>query len=347
MKMSDIRYLTKEGIKNTWVNRLMTLASIGVLVACMVVIGLAILISENGNMALGQLEKQNVIMAYMKDYSWALYGEKPEAAETGDTEKTEVSETDEKPDANGIKSSDYYIHNDEEALKLCDKIKKLDNVKEVEFVSSEAGLATVTENMSDGETQFFATFLTEEHGNPLPCAAKITMEDMGKFDATIKQIEAMPEIDIIRSQGDLAKKIVAIKNGVQVAGIWMISILLVISLVIVSNTIRITMYNRKLEISIMKAVGATNAFVRIPFIVEGVVIGLISALISEGLLYFCYRVVTEKLSDILGRSVIPFSTLALPILGIFMAIGAISGIIGSSFMITKYLRKEGSEFAAI
>ena len=89
------------------------------------------------------------------------------------------------------------------------------------------------------------------------------------------------------------------------AGIAVMAILVIISLVIVSNTIRVTMYNRKLEISIMKAVGATDAFVRIPFIVEGMLIGIISALISEGLLYFCYRVAPEAMATTLG-SVIAF-----------------------------------------
>ena len=74
MKMGSVKYLAGEGVKNAWVNRLMTLASIGVLVACMVIIGLAILISENVNKAVGKLEQQNVVMAYMKDYNWALYG---------------------------------------------------------------------------------------------------------------------------------------------------------------------------------------------------------------------------------------------------------------------------------
>ena len=74
------------------------------------------------------------------------------------------------------------------------------------------------------------------------------------------------------------------------------AILIVISMVIVSNTIRVTMYNRKLEISIMKAVGATDMFVRIPFVIEGVLIGLVSAFVAEGFVYFCYRVATEKIS---------------------------------------------------
>ena len=92
MKMGSIRYLIKEGFKGTWANRLMSLASIGVLVACMVVIGLAILISENVTMAIGELEKQNVVMVYMKDYNWALYSESLELPE----------ETREGADQNGI-----------------------------------------------------------------------------------------------------------------------------------------------------------------------------------------------------------------------------------------------------
>ena len=96
----------------------------------------------------------------------------------------------------------------------------------------------------------------------------------------------------------------------------------------------------------MKAVGATDAFVRIPFVIEGMVIGLISALISEGAVYFCYRVATEKISAMLG-SVVPFGDVALYMLLVFVCIGVFAGAIGSAFMIGKYLKHEGSEFAAI
>ncbi|MCQ2450977.1 MAG: ABC transporter permease [Clostridia bacterium] len=333
MKSGDISYLTKEGIKNTVANRLMTIASVGVLVACMVVIGLAILISENGDRAIKNLEKENVVMAYMKDYSWAQYGEHDKPLKTG---------------TNGeIDASEYLIHNDEEAQDVCKNIEKIDNVQKVEFISSEDGLKGLTKDMFADQEQYFSSFLNEKHGNPLSCAAKVTMENMEDFDKTLEKIQKIDGIDVIRSQADSAKKIVAIKNAVKIAGAWIVAILMIISLVIVSNTIRITMYNRKLEISIMKAVGATNSFVRLPFIVEGVTIGIISAIISEGLLYVCYRIVSERLVEILGNSIIPYSDVALPLLGIFAGIGIVSGIIGSSIMISKYLRKEGSEFAAI
>ena len=355
MKISSIKYLTGEGVKNAWVNRLMTLASIGVLVACMVIIGLAILISENVNMAIGNLEQQNVVMAYMKDYSWALYGEQDTASEAQSSETTsdtaaeggEEAAAGEEADENGIKPSDYVIHNDDEAKALCDKIAQLPNVASVTYVTGDEGLESVKKSMLEGQESYF-TFLDEEYGNPLPGAAKVTMKDMSQFDDTLEQIKQMDGISAIQSQGDLADKITAIKRGIGIAGFWIIAILMVISLVIVSNTIRVTMYNRKLEISIMKAVGATDSFVRIPFIVEGVLIGVISALIAEGLLYFCYRVATETIISTLGTTdIVHYGDVAVMLLLIFIGIGAFAGVLGSVIMISKYLRREGSEFAAI
>ena len=172
------------------------------------------------------------------------------------------------------------------------------------------------------------------------------MADMELFDETIKEIEKLDGIDSIQSNSGLAEKLAAIKNGITVAGVWIIAILLIISLVIVSNTIRVTMYTRKLEIGIMKAVGATDTFVRLPFVVEGMVIGIISALIAEALLYFCYRIATETIVSAFGN-VIAFSEMAWILLLLFVGIGVLSGVIGSVIIISKYLRKEGSEFAAI
>lgn len=341
MKIGSVKYLVGEGVKNTWANRLMTLASVGVLVACMVIIGLALLISENVNKAIGNLEQQNVVMVYMKDYNWALYGEK----ETGSDASSE--QTSEEKDANGISQSDYVIHNEEEAKALCDKISKLDNVASVEFVSSEQGLESVKQSMLEGQEEYF-TFLDDEYGNPMSCAAKVKMKDMEYFDGTLAEIQKLDGVDVIQSQSDLADKISAIKRGVSVAGVWIIAILLIIALVIVSNTIRVTMYNRKLEISIMKAVGATDSFVRIPFVVEGMLIGVISALIAEGLLYFCYRVATETIITTLGTTdIVKYGDVALILLAVFIGIGLFAGALGSVIMIQKYLKHEGSEFAAI
>lgn len=363
MKMGSVKYLVGEGVKNTWVNRLMSLASVGVLVACMVIIGLAILISENVNKAVGNLEQQNVVMAYMKDYSWALYGDKDVSSDTSSksssaaassdsttssaTSGTESTSGDEKADENGVKQSDYIVHSEEEAKALCDEIAKLDNVASVTYVSPEEGLDSVKKSMLEGQESYFS-FLDEKNGNPMSGAAKIQMKDMSRFDETVEQIKKFDGISDIQSQSDLAEKITAIKKGIGIAGFWIIAILMVIALVIVSNTIRVTMYNRKLEISIMKAVGATDSFVRIPFVVEGMLIGVVSALIAEGLLYFCYRVATETIIGTLGTSdIVHYSDVAGWLLLVFIGIGIFAGVLGSVIMISKYLRHEGSEFAAI
>ena len=335
MKMTSIKYLVGEGFKNTWVNRLMSIASVGVLMACMVIIGLALLITENVNMAIGNLEQQNVVMAYMKDYNWALLEQELPKNE-GSTEEA---------DENGIRQSDYVIHNEEEAKAVCDKIAKIENVAEVKFISSEEALKIIQDSMSEGK-ELSQSILDGD--NPLSCSAQIKMHDMALFNETIEKISAVDGIYEIESQGDLAETITAIKNGIGVAGVWIIAILMVIALVIVSNTIRVTMYNRKLEISIMKAVGATDTFVRIPFVVEGVVIGIVSAHLAEVILYFCYRVATETIVKTLNTTdIVKYGDMAWILLAIFVGIGLFAGIIGSLIMISKYLRKEGSEFAAI
>ena len=191
-------------------------------------------------------------------------------------------------------------------------------------------------------------FLNDEYGNPISASAKVTMTDMSLFDATLDKIKALDGVDVIQSNSDTAEKITSIKNGIAVAGAVIMAILIIISLVIVCNTIRITMYNRKLEISIMKAVGATDSFVRIPFVVEGILIGTVSALIAEGLIYFCYRVATETIVKSFGPdSLVKFSSLSWQLLLIFIGVGIIAGVLGSVIIIGKYLRREGSEFAAI
>mgnify|MGYP000721365790 CR=1 FL=1 len=106
------------------------------------------------------------------------------------------------------------------------------------------------------------------------------MEDLSLYDETVAKIKEIPQVDTLSDRSDAASKLTNLNNMVGTAGLWILIILSVVSLFIISNTIRVTMYSRRLEISIMKSVGATNWFIRVPFIVEGVVIGLISAGIS-------------------------------------------------------------------
>ena len=368
MKLRSVRYLTGEGIKNLWANRLMTLASVGVLVACMVIIGLAMLLSMNVNEVMNNLEQENVIMAYFNDKNSVLYGSEADQFSSGGTSSVKSSsdsssdesdassetETDDSSsgtesntvDEDGIPYDAYLIHNEEEALALCDKLREIDNVEKVEYISSEDGLEELKEDRFEGQDELFSFF--DSYGNPLQSGARITLSDMSYFDETLEAINDTEGVSQTQSFSDLAKKINTIKNGVGLAGFWIIAILLIISLVIVSNTIRVTMYTRKLEIGIMKAVGATNSFIRLPFVIEGMSIGVISSIVSLFLIYFCYRIVGQTIASSLGTlTVISFSSAILPLFLVSLGIGIVSGLIGSLIMISKYLRKEGSEFTAI
>lgn len=359
MKPRTVRYLTFEGIKNLWANRLMTVASIGVLVACMVIIGLATLLTMNVNVAMSSLEQENVIMAYFNDKNSVLYGSESDkfvSSITTESNSGESAESNSDSSEAGESASStinldvpeeaYLIHNEEEALALCEVLETIDNVANVEYISSEEGLNALKENRFGGQEELFSFF--DSYGNPLQSGARITLNDMSYFDDTLKAISETPGVSTTQSFSELAKKIDAIKNGVSIAGFWIIAILLIISLVIVSNTIRVTMYTRKLEIGIMKAVGATNSFIRLPFVIEGIAIGFISSLISMGLVYFCYRIVGDTIATSLGTiQIVPFGDAFIQLFVSSLIIGTFSGLVGSFIMISKYLRKEGSEFTAI
>ena len=115
---------------------------------------------------------------------------------------------------------------------------------------------------------------------------------------------------------------------------------------IIQNTIKLTVYSRRLEISIMKSVGATNGFVRLPFVVEGMILGVISGVISLGLVWAFYEFAINQFGDLissLGLEALKFSNYALPMLGIFIAIGIVTGVGGALLSMGKYLNKEGSE----
>lgn len=335
MKLTSVKYLTGNGFKNIWANKLMSVASIGVLVACMSVIGLAVAISANVDNAISELEKENVIMAYFDDKSHAIY-------ENSNDKKTESDA------ATSVTEDDYVVKSYADAILICDKIRDLDNVRSVVFITSEMALKDARDSLPEDQREAFDALGESEFGNLFSSSAKITMRNLEKFSETIEEIEGITGVARTSSAQDIAKKMVAIEKAINIVGFWIIALLLVISIVIVSNTIRVTMYNRKLEISIMKAVGATDSFVRLPFIVEGVTIGTASACITTAILYFVYNAVKGTVKTELGlANVVPFGEFFWTVFLLFIGIGCLAGLLSSAFMINKYLRKEGSEFRAL
>ena len=306
MTGSSFRYLFKEGFRNTWSNRMMSIASICVLMSCLVLIGCASMIFLNIESLLGRIEEENVVMVYIQD----------------DTSDADIAAMD-------------------------TQLKGLDNVKEVEFVPKEDAWADQLSTMEEAQAQFFTEISSDI---PLPDAFKVTVDDLTYFDHTVSQIEQLDHIDTIRENKDLAEKLVTIRHGVEVISIVIVAVLLAISVFIISNTIKLTVYSRRLEISIMKSVGATNSFVRLPFVVEGMILGIISGVISLGLVWAFYEFAIHQFSDLLSSlqlDALNFADYALPMLGIFIAIGIVTGVGGALISMGRYLNREGSEISAI
>lgn len=306
MTASSLRYLFKEGFRNTWTNRMMSIASICVLMSCLVLIGCASMIFLNIESLLGRIEEENVVMVYIEDG-------------TTDADITAMGET----------------------------IKAIDNVKGIEFVAKETAWEEQLATMEEAQREFFTEISSDI---PLPDAYKVTVDDLAYFDSTIDQIKQLDHIDTIRENKDLAKKLVTIRHGIEVIAIVIIAVLLAISVFIIQNTIKLTVYSRRLEISIMKSVGATNSFVRLPFVVEGMILGIISGVVSLGVVWAFYEFAINQFRDLLislGLEALKFADYALPMLGAFVLIGIITGVGGALLSMGRYLNKEGSEISAV
>lgn len=307
MGSKSIKYLIHEGFRSMWVNRMMSIASVAVLMSCLILIGSAFMVFVNINELVDRMEEQNVIMVFVE-------------------QKT----TDEE---NNLVEAD---------------LKNMANIKDVKFVPKEEGLESVTANMSDANKAFFTE--TVDGDNPLPDGFKVTVKDMQQFEDTVQKIKQINHVETIRENRDLAQKLVTIQHGITVVAIAIIVILFAVSMFIISNTIKLTMYSRRLEINIMKSVGATDSFVKIPFVVEGIVLGVIAGLVSLAAVWAVYAFAVGQFGSLLGSlgmQTVKFTSYALPMLGIFILIGVASGTMGSLISMRKYLRKEGSEVSAL
>ena len=178
--------------------------------------------------------------------------------------------------------------------------------------------------------------------NPLPDAYKVVVKDLSKFDYTVAQLKSINGVQRVRENSDIADKLMNIRKAVTIISIGIVALLFIVSLFIISNTIRITMFSRKLEISIMKAVGATNWFIRWPFMIEGINLGVISCLISFVVLIGIYSGIQYICSGLIAQfKLVNFWEYAWYILGIFAAIGIFTGSVGSLISMGKYLKEQG------
>ena len=294
---ASLTYLTKEGFRNIRSNSLMSLASVGVLMSCLIMIGVAFLLFVNIDSMLGDISQENVIMVFIED------------------------------DAT-----------DDEIVEMGRKIRDIENVQEAVFVPKEEAFPEVMESIGSAAALFEGM-----ESDLLPDAYEITLNDMEKYDASVKELEKLDNVIQLRHNREFASQLTNIRTTGGYISIAVILMLLVVSLFIISNTVKVTMYNRRLEIKIMKSVGATKWFIRWPFIVEGIVLGGISGLISLGIVFVIYHFASDAVADISGVFAVkpvPFKDYVLVMLAAFVATGVITGAFGSIVSMNKYLKEQ-------
>ena len=179
----------------------------------------------------------------------------------------------------------------------------------------------------------------------MPDAYKVTMKDLSKYEKTADEISKISGVLQVSNKKDWVQRFTQIKNFVAVGGFWVVLVLGLVSLFIVSTAIRTTMHSRRFEISIMKSVGATNSFVRIPFIVEGISLGVLSGIVGSILLKFVYEGIGNALESGLSRTIaiIDFNSVVGYVFLGMVLFGAAMGAIGAAISIRKYLKLEGNE----
>lgn len=298
--LNSFFYLVKQGFKNLWNNRLMSLASIGVLVSCMLLIGAAALLAVNVSSVVDELEDQSEAIVYLDDNT-----------------------------------------TEDDQARIRKAIIATGKIATVEFVPKGEALSQMMSAMGD-EGLLFEAY---KEDNNLPDSYRITFDDVSDLESTVAAIENIDGVLSVSAMTEVANVITGLKKMAYVGGVIIIGLLIAVSLMIVGNTIKITVFSRRREVNIMKYVGATNGFIRLPFIVEGMSLGVISGAISYGLIYFGYDYFTKwvlsqksEWFSMLVSGIVPFAAISHYLLLGFLGGGAIIGIFGCITFIGRHLK---------
>ena len=292
-------YLIREGFRSIKTHRFMSFASVTIIMACLIIMGSVTLLSFNIDALIKDLEGQNEVVAF-------------------------VDET---------------IADPVEAAALESSLRLIDNVEDTEFVSREeamdAFMSKYDENLMEGidASVFRHRFV-------------IHLTDIALMGETKAALERVPGIVKVNAHLEYASAFITLRNIVSAVSLVLTVILVFVSVFIMSNTIKLTTFGRREEIAIMKMVGATNSFIRLPFVIEGLVLGVLGgglAFLAEWGLYSLItgRVMGTVTGSLLTESfvrLIPFKTLALPVLIAYLAIGVFVGVFGGVNAIRNYLK---------
>ena len=293
MRLNNLGYLLKEGVKGIFTHGFMSFAAVCVTVACLVIVGSFSILAYNLDEMVQDLNRTSEILVYV-DSSLS----------------------------------------DADARSIGTKINQLDNVYQSTFVSREEALEDFIAD-HDGDSAFSGV-----QASDLRHRYVVALEDNLLMKQTDEQLKALPGVAATAAAYELAEGFTTIQNVLHIVSAGVIAVLLVVSLLIISNTVKLAMYDRRDEIAIMKMVGATNGFIRLPFIVEGFSLGMMGAVLAFGLEWVGYDALVQKVSGVDSLQLftwVPFHELLIPMAIVFGGAGMFVGIVGSWTSIRKFM----------
>ncbi|MBR2847955.1 MAG: permease-like cell division protein FtsX [Clostridia bacterium] len=295
MRRYNLFYFIGQGFQGIFRNGVMSVASIAVLMSCLVVLGGFALLVYNIDVNLEEFGLMNEIVVFV------------------DREAGE-----------------------EDIQRIEAEIRALDNVASVKRTTK----AEALESMKQQSEEYAHLYEDiDETNNPLTDSFTIVYEDNDRVVTLAYLLGQIDGVRKVNNRLDLAVTMSNFKSGVLLIFTWFLIILFVVSLFVIINTIKLSVFSRRSEISIMRYVGATSWFITLPFLFEGVIIGLVSSAAAYFVeMYFYYYIEGMVLSDLQMISIIPPAAIQMPMLWAFLAIGVLSGIIGSSISLGKYLK---------
>ncbi len=303
VRYNILSYHIGEGIKNVFKNKKSTIASLGIMICTMFMFGVFFVIGQNINNIMQTIEKEQGIQVFI----------------INEATSDEVEEV-------------KYL------------ISTIDGVDTAEIFTKQQALDQMKERLKDNKDLLKGY---EGDNNIFPDSVVVKLKDLEKSAEVQEQINKI-EIDgkkyvkSITSSDETINALINIANGIRLVTGVILVLLIAISIFIISNTIKLTVHARRKEISIMKYVGATNSFIRWPFIVEGIIIGILSALITILIIAGIYQLISKKIIEVflnlnLGVSLLQFSDMFTLIFIVYIALGIGIGVIGSMISMKKYL----------
>ena len=286
-------YYIREGLDSIFTHSLMSVATVCVILACLLIMGSFALVSLNVNSIIDYMEDQNQILAFVDE---------------------SLSE--------------------EDARNLEGILLGLDNVASVSFVTREEAMENFLTRLEENSLYDDVDATVFRH------RFVVNLENIEIMARTQQELADVPGIARVNAHLGISRGLVTVRNVVNTVSLVMIVLLFLVSMFIMSNTLRLTAFARRHEVSVVKMMGASNSFIRGPFHVEGLVIGLLGALLAYLLLWVLYELVSIRIaaSALAFLEIIPFGTLALPLLACFLFLGIVAAVFGSRMAIRSYMR---------